>query len=102
MSDFEIALLSAGKASGSTVTGILSTSKRSHLVDGRRFVALLLKSDGYSDGAISHLLGRSRASVLHLRRTGLDFLNMSSSFRDQYQKCKDLYEKQKSLRVSQD
>lgn len=100
MDNSEIAINVVSKMTGVSTKAILSPSRKFKVVECRMLVVLLLKGEGVSDEAIGWSLNRGRVTILHSRRVAEDTLDYSKTFRDKFTKANELYNEQKSLRVS--
>lgn len=89
----------------STVTGIsksiiLSPSRTWPAVEARMLIVLLLSHDGATDESTSCVLDRSRVSILKSRHNAIDMMDISKVFRDKFNRIKQMYDEQKSIRIS--
>lgn len=79
---------------------ILSHTRIWPAVEARQLIILLLYRDGATDESIAWMINRCRSTVLKSRHSALDSLRFSKPFRDKLSKASELYEAQKSLRIS--
>lgn len=100
MSNNEIAISVVSKFTGITKSKILSRTREWPAVEARQFIILLLSRDGATDESISWILNRGRCAVLKSRHNASDALRFSKLFRSKFDKISEMYERQKSLRVS--
>lgn len=100
MTNNELAIAIVSKVTGVAISTILSPSRVYRAVESRMLIVLLLSRDGIPDGPISLLLNRTRVAILKSRQSALFALEYSKIFRDKFSKASELYEQQKSLRVS--
>lgn len=100
MTNNEIAIAVVSKITGVATSTILSPSRKYRAVEARMLIVMLLSRDGASDEAISWVLKRKRGAILKSRHNAMSILEYSKVFRDKFSKVSELYERQKSLRVS--
>lgn len=100
MDNKDIALAVVSKVTGVAKTTILSRTREWPAVEARQLVILLLHRDGASDELISWSLKRGRCAILKARHSAIASLRFSSLFRNKFDKASEMYETQKSLRVS--
>lgn len=100
MDNKEIALTVVSKVAGVAKSTILSRTRIWPAVEARQLIILLLYRDGATDESISWILKRGRCAILKSRHTATDSLRLSKLFRAKFDKASELYEHQKSLRVS--
>ncbi len=100
MDNKEIALTVVSKVTGVAKSTILSRTRIWPAVEARQLIILLLYRDGATDESISWILKRGRCAILKSRHTATDSLRLSKLFRAKFDKASELYEHQKSLRVS--
>ncbi len=100
MDNKEIALSVVSKVTGVAKSRILSRSREWPAVEARQLIILLLYRDGATDENISWMLNRGRCAILKSRHNANDALRLSKLFRDKFDKISEMYERQKSLRVS--
>ncbi|MBD5258440.1 MAG: hypothetical protein HDS52_07125 [Barnesiella sp.] len=100
MDNKEIAITVVSKITGVSRTKILSKTRVWPAVEARQFIILLLSHDGATDELIAWTLNRGRGAVLKSRHNANDAIRLSKLFRDKYNKIKEAYELQKSLRAS--
>lgn len=100
MDNKEIALTVVSKITGVSKSTILSRTRVYPAVEARQFIVLLLSRDGATDETISWVLNRGRVAVLNSRHHANDALQFSRLFREKFAKISEMYEHQKSLRVS--
>lgn len=100
MDNKEIALTVVSKVTGVAKSKILSRTRVWPAVEARQLIILLLCRDGATDEAISWMLNRGRCAVLKSRHAATDSLRLSKLFRAKFDKASEMYENQKSLRVS--
>jgi hypothetical protein len=100
MDNKDIALAVVSKVTGVAKTTILSRTREWPAVEARQLVILLLYREGATDETISWMLNRGRCAILKSRHNATDALRLSKVFRAKFDKISELYEHQKSLRVS--
>lgn len=100
MNNNEIAIAVVSKVTGVAKSTILSPCRQYRAVESRMLIVLLLYHDGATDESISWVLNRKRGAILKSRHNAVSTLEYSKIFRDKYNKASELYEQQKSLRVS--
>lgn len=100
MNNNEIAIAVVSKVTGVATSTILSPSREYRAIEARMLIVMLLSRDGATDESISWVLHRKRGAILKSRHNAVATLEYSKVFRDKYSKASDLYEQQKSLRVS--
>lgn len=100
MDNKEIAIAVVSKVTGVAKSTILSRTREWPAVEARQLVILLLARDGVTDEAISWMLNRGRCAILKSRHNANDALRFSKLFREKFDKSSEMYEHQKSLRVS--
>lgn len=100
MNNNEIAISVVGKVTGVSKMTILSRTREWPAVEARQLIILLLSRDGVTDEAISWTLNRGRGAILKSRHNANDALRLSKLFREKFDKALQMYEHQKSLRVS--
>lgn len=100
MDNKDIALAVVSKVTGVAKTTILSRTREWPAVEARQLVILLLYREGATDEAISWMLNRGRCAILKSRHNATDALRLSKVFRAKFDKISELFEHQKSLRVS--
>lgn len=101
MTNSELAILAVSKVTTVPKSIILSATRIWPAVEARQLVILLLSNDRAPDGAIALTLNRGRCSILKSRHNAVEHLRYSTLFRHKYNKCMELYEKRKSLRISE-
>ncbi|MDE7356165.1 hypothetical protein [uncultured Duncaniella sp.] len=100
MNNKEIALAIVSRITGVATSTILSRTRKWPAVEARQLIILLLSRDGATDETISWMLNRGRGAILKSRHNAMDALRLSKLFRSKFDKISELYEHQKSLRVS--
>lgn len=100
MDNKEIALTVVSKVTGVAKSTILSRTRIWPAVEARQLIILLLYRDGATDESISWILKRGRCAILKSRHSATDSLRLSKLFRAKFDKASEMYETQKSLRVS--
>lgn len=100
MDNKEIALTVVSKVTGVAKSTILSRTRIWPAVEARQLIILLLYRDGATDESISWILKRGRCAILKSRHNATDSLRLSKLFRAKFDKVSEMYETQKSLRVS--
>ncbi len=100
MDNKEIALTVVSKITGVAKSTILSRTRVWPAVEARQLIILLLYHDGATDESISWILKRGRCAILKSRHSATDSLRISKLFRAKFDKASEMYESQKSLRVS--
>ncbi|MFG6385467.1 MAG: hypothetical protein K1V80_03175 [Muribaculaceae bacterium] len=96
----ELAISVVSSVTGISKSTILSPSRKWPAVEARMLITLLLSHDGATDEATSLVLNRSRVSTLKSRHNAIDMMDISKVFRDKFNRIKQLYDEQKSLRIS--
>lgn len=102
MNNSEIAIAVVSKVTGVSKSTILSPCRQWPAVEARMLIVLLLSHDGATDESTSWVLNRKRGAILKSRHNAVSCLEYSKVFRDKFSKASELYEQQKSLRLSQD
>ncbi|MEE0978645.1 MAG: hypothetical protein UH625_04470 [Muribaculaceae bacterium] len=102
MTDYEIAISVVSTVTGVSKNTILSPGRHWPAVEARMLIVLLLSNDGATDETISWVLNRKRGAILKSRHNAFDSMDISKTFRDKYQRVKNMYEERKSLRLLQD
>lgn len=100
MDNKEIAITVVSKVTGVAKSTILSRTRIWPAVEARQLIVLLLSRDGATDETISWILNRGRCAILKSRHNATDSLKLSKTFRAKFDKASEMYETQKSLRVS--
>lgn len=100
MDNKEIALMAVSKVTGVAKSTILSRRRVWPAVEARQLFVLLLSRDGANDEKLSWMLNRGRCAILKVRHSANDSLRYSKLFREKFNKISEIYEHQKSLRVS--
>ncbi|MDE6222588.1 MAG: hypothetical protein K2M49_02735 [Muribaculaceae bacterium] len=101
MDNKEIAISVVSKVTGVAKSTILSRTREWPAVEARQLIILLLSRDGATDEAISWMLNRGRGAILKSRHNANDALRLSKLFKTKFDKASEMYEHQKSLRVSE-
>lgn len=100
MDNKEIAITVVSKVTGVSKSTILSRTRIWPAVEARQLIVLLLSREGATDETISWILNRGRGAILKSRHNATDSLRLSKVFRAKFDKASEMYENQKSLRVS--
>lgn len=98
MDNDKIALSVAAKTMGVSVRMILSASRLGRVVEARKLIVLMLYNEGKPDAFIAQILNRGRVAILKIRHHAMAAYQVSTVFRNKYDKAKSLYEHAKSLR----
>ena len=102
MIDTEITLNAVSKVTGISEGKILSRSRLWPLIEARMLLVLSLSRIGQDDQMIADLLGRNRTTILHLRHNAENYIEISKTFKDKFDKVSSLYDTAKSIRSSKD
>lgn len=84
------------------VTGISRTKmrSRSHLwpiVEARMLFVLFFARFGHADQSTAEELGRDRTTILNARHKAEGYISISKSFKDKFNKIKEIYDRAKSV-----
>lgn len=100
MDNNEIAITVVSKITGVAKSTILSRTRIWPAVEARQLITLLLSRDGATDESISWILKRGRCAILKTRHSAIASLRLSKVFRAKFDKVSEMYEYQKSIRLS--
>ena len=100
MTDKEIAINMVSKVTGVAKSKILSSTRVWPAVEARQMIVLILAKDGYTDESIGLALNRKRCVILKSRTNALHSTLLSVVFREKFNKAREMYEHEKSLRTS--
>lgn len=92
MTDSEKVLKAVCKVTGICKTKLLSRSRLWPIVEARLLLILFLSRTGYNDQRIAWIINRDRTTVLKGRHTAEDYIIVSSSFEQKFQKVANYYE----------
>ena len=88
MQDFEHAFNAVYTVTGICRTKVRSRSRTWPIQEARMLFVLFLARRGHDDQKIAMALDRNRTTILKARHTAEDYIKVSSSFFDKFQKVK--------------
>lgn len=101
MSSTEIAFDAVARITGISKSKMLSCSRLWPIVEARMLFVLILANLGQNDQKTAWALRRTRTTVLKARHSAENYISVSKSFKDKFNKITEFYESKKSLRQSQ-
>ncbi len=99
MQDSEIVLDAICRITGVSKTKILSRSRLWPIVEARMLFVLFFARLGQNDQMTAFMLDRDRTTILNARHKAEDYIGISKSFLDKFNKLKEIYEVTKSVRL---
>lgn len=97
MQDSEIVLNAVYRVTGVSKTKILSRSRLWPIVEARMLFVLIFARLGQDDQQTAWMLDRDRTTILNARHKAEDYIEISKSFSDKFNKIKEIYETAKSI-----
>lgn len=97
MKNYEIVYDAIYRATGISKAKMLSRSRIWPIVEARMLFVLFFSRLGHDDQSLSFELGRERTTILNARRKAEDYITISITFADKFNKIKELYESAKSV-----
>ncbi len=97
MSISEIIFEAVSKTTGVSKTKMLSRSRLWPVAEARMLFILFCARLGYDDQSTAWDLHRNRTTILSIRHRAEDYIGISKSFRDKYNKIAKEYENAKSI-----
>lgn len=97
MTDSEIIMDAVVRATGVSKEKMLSRSRLWPIVEARMLFVLLSARMGKDDQFAALALGRNRTTILKTRHHAEDYISISSSFFEKFNKVKKIYGTAKSI-----
>lgn len=97
MQDSEIVFAAVYNVTGVSKTKMLSRSRLWPAVEARMLFVLLCARLGQDDQTIAWSLQRDRTTILSARHKAEDYINISKSFSDKFNKLTECYATAKSV-----
>ena len=97
MSKTEMIFAAVARVTGVSKNKMLSRSRSWPEVEARMLFVLLCASFGQDDQTTAWTLQRDRTTILNSRHKAEEYISISKSFKDKYNKIKEIYEAAKSV-----
>lgn len=101
MQDYEYVLNAIHSVTGISAAKILSPSRKWPVVEARMLFVLFTSRRGMRDEKIGFIINRHRTTVHFIRHRGEDYIDISKAFSDKYFNVKEIYDREKQIRLSQ-
>lgn len=97
MSDSEIVLNAVSRVTGVSKTKMLSRSRLWPIVEARMLFVLFFAHLGLDDQKTAYMLNRDRTTILNARHRAEDYIGISKTFLEKFNKIKEIYGTAKSV-----
>lgn len=97
MQDYELVLDAVSRVTGVSKSNMLSRSRLWPIVEARMLVVLFFSRLGNDDQQTAWLLNRERTTILNARHKAEDYITISRTFSDKFNKIKEIYGSAKSV-----
>ncbi len=97
MQDTEIVFDAVHRVTSVSKSKMLSRSRLWPVVEARMLFVLFLARRGQDDLQTAWILDRDRTTILNTRHKAEDYIGISKSFLDKFNKIKEIYETAKSV-----
>lgn len=97
MQDSEIVFDTVYRVTGVSKNKILSRSRLWPIVEARMLFVLFFARRGQDDQHTAWVLSRDRTTILNARHKAEEYISISKSFLDKFNKIKRIYETAKSV-----
>lgn len=97
MQNYEIVYDAIYRVTRISKTKMHSRSRLWPIVEARMLFVLFFARSGHDDQSTAWELGRDRTTILNTRHKAEDYINISKTFNDKFNKIKELYAAAKSV-----